>query len=214
MTPREFAHCLAAILVLFVVLAFYPIISANFLILPMLFVFSIITIFVAVISKKIVANYYDATVEHEIWMWERYGFKPHYRIKPAVPGGIIFPIFFSVMSLGFIKIMAFLTYEARGLKSRAARAHGLYSFVEMTDWHHALIGAGGIAGLLLLSVIAYFIPISGFETLSKIAVYYAFWNMIPFSKFDGAQIFFGSRPLYIFVGIITLIFTLYALFLI
>ena len=77
----------------------------------------------------------------------------------------------------------------------------------MTDWHNGLVGAGGILGILILGIIAYF---TGYETLFKISAYYAFANMIPFSKLDGTQIFFGSKVLYSILGVIVLIFLAYA----
>jgi Zn-dependent protease len=96
------------------------------------------------------------------------------------------------------------------MKVRAAKRFGFYSYSELTDFHNALIGAGGIIALLILSFISYF---PGFEYLSRIAAFYAFWNMIPISKLDGTQIFFGSRALWTALAIITIIFTAYALIL-
>jgi Zn-dependent protease len=78
----------------------------------------------------------------------------------------------------------------------------------MTDWHNALVGAAGIIAILLVAFISYWY--AGLETLSKFATFYAFSNMIPFSKLDGSQIFFGSRVLWATLSIITLIFTAYA----
>ena len=78
----------------------------------------------------------------------------------------------------------------------------------MTDWHNALVGSAGIIAILFLSFVVYWVPQLG--GLSKVAAFYAFSNLIPFSKLDGAQIFFGSRVLWATLSIITLIFTAYA----
>lgn len=176
-------------------------------------VFSIILIIFAVFSKKLMAYSLDAGVEHEIWKWARFGFIPHQRLKKPINAGIIFPLFFTIASLGLFKIMTFLTYETRALKARASKRFGEYSFSEMTDWHNALIGGAGIVGVLLLSVITYILP-GNFEYFAKIATYYAFFNILPISKLDGTQILFGSRVLYAALLTITFIFTLGALILV
>jgi hypothetical protein len=177
-----------------------------------MFFYSAIIILVAVISRKIVALHYDASVEHEIWQWQRYGYKEHMKLKNPVPMGIIFPLLFSVFTLGLLKITTFLTYETHALKRRAAKRVGYYSYTEMTEWHNAIIGATGIFAVLILAALAYILPFQGVEMLAALASYYAFWNLLPVSKLDGTQIFFGSRVLYIFLAIITLIFTAFSLF--
>tara|TARA_Y100000034_G_scaffold135972_1_gene210059 strand:+ start:3720 stop:4259 length:540 start_codon:yes stop_codon:yes gene_type:complete len=173
--------------------------------------FSIIILAVYIFSKKIMAHLLDSTVEHEIWFWQRFGFKKQHKLKTPVPAGIILPLFITVFSLGFAKFLTLMTFETRALKHRAARRFGFYSFAQMTDWHQALIGAAGILSLLILGAIAYFLPFSNLEFLAKISIYYAFWNLLPISKLDGTQIFFGSRILYAALAIITLIATAFAI---
>lgn len=210
MENSEIANILAAILLLFVVVSVSVILQGKITLLPMLFLFSIIIIFVHVFSKKLVAYSLDASVSHKIWHFQRFGLKPGHKFNKPIPFGLIVPLFFSVFSIGFFKLMTFLTYETSALKHRAAKRFGFYSYTEMTDFHNSLIGGAGIVALLLLSLIAY---LPGWETLSKLAAYYAFWNMIPFSDLDGTQIFFGNRILWAVLAVITLIFTLYGLFL-
>jgi len=152
----------------------------------------------------------DANVEHRIWHFQRYGFKPRAKFKKEMPFGVILPLAISIVTLGAAQLMTFLTYETRALKHRAAKRFGFYSYTEMTDSHNGLIGASGVVVLLLISFIAYF---PGWEYLSKMAAFYAFWNMAPFSNLDGTQIFFGNRTLWSVLGVIVLIFVLYALFL-
>jgi len=210
----EFYHILAAIIVLFVITSFQPLISSDYSSLVLLLAFSAAIILVAVFSKKIMADFLDASVEHKIWSTGRYWFRPHDRLNIEVPIGIIFPIFFSFFSIGYLKVMTLLTYETQALKRRVAKRHGFFSFTEMTGWHDALIGAAGIFSILLLAFIAYLLPIPALETLSKLAAYYAFFNMLPIGALDGYKILNGSRVLYTTLAIITLIFTAYALLLV
>lgn len=211
MKKTEVGHIIAAIILLTLVAGISDFFTKGLSSLPSYLGFSAIIILIAVLSKKIMANLLDSDVEHEIWQGDRFGFKPHHHFKTRLPYGILLPIIFSIFSLGSVKLMTLLTFEARALKYRASKRFGFYSYTEMTDWHTALIGTAGILGVLLLSFISYF---PGLELLSKLAAFYAFANMIPLSKLDGNQIFFGSRPLYATLAVVTIIFFLYALFLI
>ncbi len=208
MKEKEIIHILIGILVVAIVISISPAIGGNFKFLGTAIVFSGILIGVNISAKKFAAHLLDSDVEHEIWQWSRFGFKPSWRFKKTIPLGIILPLIISIYSLGIIKLLTPLTYETRALKRRAAKRFGAFSFTEMTDWHIALVGASGIVALLLVSFISYWY--SGLETLSKFAAFYAFSNMIPFSKLDGSQIFFGSKVLWATLAIITLIFTAYA----
>lgn len=207
---REFRHCLAAILILTLVFGFSFVLNSNWDNLAWAFVFATLIIAIHVYAKKLTAHLLDANVEHQLWTMENYGVMPHKKFKSPIPTGIILPIFFALFTLGNFKFCSLLTYEARALKIRAARRFGFYSYAEMTEFHNAIIGSASIVALLLLSAVAY---LSGFEMLAKFAVYYSFFNMIPFSDLDGTQIFFGSRTLYSALALVTLIFTAYAMIL-
>jgi Zn-dependent protease len=208
MAKNELPYILAAVLLMFVVSGLGFILSNNIEMVAQVFIFSIVVICVPVIARKAVAYSLDSSVEHRLWGVYQYGIKPDMHFKKEVPFGLIIPLIFSIISLGLVKIMTFITYETRALKHRAAKRFGYYSYTEMTDWHNGLIGAAGIISALLISLIAYF---PGWEYLSKMAAYYAFWNMLPLWDLDGTQIFFGNKIVYSILGIITLIFTAYAL---
>lgn len=209
MNAKELLNILAAIIVMTIVIGFKEILALDFNKLGLSLLISIIVIAVAVFFQKFAASQLDANVEHKIWGFSQYWVRPHWRLRSEAPAGIIVPIFLSVFSLGFLKFPSLLTYETSAKKIRAARRFGFHSFAEITEWHNGLIGAAGIVSVLILSIIAY---IPGFEALSKAAIFYAFANMIPFSKLNGTQIMFGSRVLYITLTLITLIFFSYAIF--
>ena len=209
MDNEEITSIIIAIITLAVIINFKEILLLDFQNLPFAFLFAFILIAVNILGKKIMARKLDAGVNHKIWHFQQFGFKEAERLKSPAPFGIIIPLIFSAVSLGKIKFMTVMTYETTALKRRAARRHGPFSFTEMTDWHNALIGAAGIIITLLLSLVVYFIP--GMEPLSRLAAFYAFFNMIPFSNLDGSKIFIGSRVLWYSLAIITLIFASYAL---
>jgi hypothetical protein len=206
MDTREVTHILLAIVVMAIVVSFTSLLKLQFTALGVAMLFSAIIIVVNVAAKKWAANSLDADAKHEIWIFSRFGFKLDQHTKKPVPFGVILPLALAAISLGTIKCFTLSTYQTSALTRRAAKRFGHYSFTEMTQWHHALIGAAGIVASLLLSFIAYFIP--GLEGLPKLAAFYAFWNMIPISSLDGTHIFFGSRVLYAALAILTIIITL------
>jgi len=215
MKYEELIHVLIAIVVLSLVIGFEAIVELNGSAFGIAILAAFLIIFVHVVAKILMAGSLDAGVEHSIWHWSRYGFKPNWHLKKEIPLGIIIPFLFTILSFGVLKVVTILTYETRALKRRAARRFGHYSFTEMTDWHNSLVGAAGIIGILLLSLLSFILSIwsTPFEFVSKMAAFYAFYNMIPFSKLDGTQIFFGSRVTWVVLAIITLIFASYSLFL-
>jgi Zn-dependent protease len=210
MKSQEFAHILAAILLFTVVGSVAFVISSDWTLIPQVLLFSAIIVFASIFAKKLAAYLLDSDVEHELWKFSRYGINPGSHFKKEIPAGIIFPLVISLFSLGWLKFSAFLTYEARALKKRAAKRFGFYSFSELTEWHNALIGAAGIVACFLISIIAYFSS-PGLEYLAKLSAFYALSNILPLPKLDGSQIFFGSRALYTTLAVIALIFAVYAL---
>lgn len=210
MDTKELVHVIVAMLLLFVASSVAIILRGDVYLLPALLLFSIIVILVHVFSKKLIAYHLDASVEHRIWEFKRFGFKPGMEFNKPIPLGLILPLLVTFMTAGIIKFTAILTYETSALKYRAAKRHGARSYTVMTDWHNAVIGAFGIFCVLALSFFAYF---PGWETLSKMAAYYAFWNMLPISKLDGTQIFFGNRTLWAILAMLSAIFTAFALLL-
>jgi Zn-dependent protease len=211
MGNSEFSHILAAIIILTIISGFTFVLQQQWQTLTIIFAFCVIIISVSILSKKITAHLLDADVEHEIWLMKNFGFKKSLQSKKPIPAGLIIPIILSLFSLGIIKFMAVLTYETRALKHRAAKRFGAYSYTEMTDWHNAIIGASGIIFILLLSLMTYLLPFQNIEILSKLAAFYAFVNILPISKLDGTQIFFGSRILWAVLFSISTIFTLLAI---
>ncbi len=211
MNPKEFPHILGAIIIYTLIASLFFMIRGQFDLIALAFLSCAVIITLNILAKKTMAHLLDADVEHETWLMERYGLRGNWKLKKPIPAGIIFPLFLSVFSIGLFKVPVFLTYETRALKHRAAKRHGFYSFTEITDWHNALIGAAGILSLLIISFIAYFLPIPNIEFFVKLSIYYAFWNLVPISKLDGTQIFFGSRILWYTLAIITAIFTAFVI---
>lgn len=207
MERQELTSIVAAVLIMFIVTGTYSILRGDSVLTLYSFLFSVIIVLVPIIVKKATAYSLDASVAHRTWHFQTFGVKPKQKLTKEQPFGLFVPLFFTLISLGAWKVMTLLSYETRALKQRAAKRFGAYSFTEMTDWHNGIIGASGVVSLLIVSILSYLI---GFEYLSQLSIYYAFWNLVPVSDLDGTQIFFGSRVLWTTLSIITLIFTFYA----
>jgi len=211
---KEWSHLLSVLVVLAFVGAF---VEFGFPSLPgflvMLIVFLVI-IFTHVFSKKLVSYHLSMEEESRVWSVKRYGFKKHHYFASEVPLGLVLPIFIFVITLGLVPWYGSLQSEVKPSKYKSVRRKNfqtLLSFTEVSEWDLALVSASGVAGVLVLSFFAYLI---GVPIISKVALHYAFFNMIPFGNLDGSRILFGSRPLYAVLGAITLIGLLYSFFLI
>jgi hypothetical protein len=208
MRRLEIVHLFVGLLVVFLVSSSYFLFNQEYIKIPEIAVFAFLVIIVSVYSKKFMAYLLDSNVEHRILFASRFGFKPNSKLKRDVPIGVLLPILISILSLGVVRFLSILSYESSSVRARASKRFGFYSFTEITEWHNALIGSAGIVGLMLLSIVAYFV---GYEDLSKLSVYYFISNLFPIAKSDGMQIFFGSRALYITLLAISLVFFVYAL---
>lgn len=203
MKREEIGAICIAIVILTGLIAFKDLLANNFLTLGISFLGATIIIVTNIAAKLVMARSFDADVEHQIWTWERYGFKPGYRLSKPVPLGIVISVVITLLSAGYVKWCTLLSYETTAHPGGKRKFAG-YSFTEMTDWHNAVVGASGIIATLLVSFIAYWIPPA--HMIAQAAAFYAFFNMIPFSRLDGAQIFFGSRVLWTALALITVLF--------
>lgn len=185
--------------------------GANSSIILLLFTLIImaITIIVNISAKKIAAYYYEAKIETKIWMWERYGIKRGQHFKTPIPAGILIPALISIISFGYFIWLTLLEFDVFATTARAAKKHGMYRFTDMTDIHIGLIAASGVVANLITAILGY---IAGFPEFSRLSIFYAFFSMIPFGNLDGTKIFFGSKNIWIGLGIIVLIFLSYVLF--
>lgn len=171
----------------------------------------LIIILANVLSKKAMAYYLDSEIEIKPWEIKRYGFKPNREFKRPFPAGIFLPIIISALTFGNLIWMASLIFDVKPKIYKAAKRHGIYSFSEMTENQIGIIAAAGILANLVLAIIGY---LAGFPVLTKLSIWYAFFNMFPVSDLDGNKIFFGNLVLWSFLASIVVIAVGYALLLV
>lgn len=208
MEKREFGTILLSICALTIIIFFKDALASNFGKIGLALIAATLIIAVNIFAKLIMARSFGAVVEHEFLMWERFGFKPGSKISRPIPGGIILSLIITLFTAGIVKWSTLLSYETTAHKGSTRKIAG-YVFTEMTDWHTAMIGAAGIIATLTLSFVTYWIP--SLHLIAQAAAYYAFFNMIPFSKIDGAQIFSGSQVLWTALAIISTLFAMIGL---
>jgi len=180
--------------------------SLNFLDILWIAIISTIILLVSVFCKKLTAKIIDITIEHKIWLFQRWWVGKSSHLKNPIPAGAIIPAILSLVSTGFITCFSFLQFESKALPAKAVKKYGVKRFSEIMEWDLCMIGFYGILGLLFLSTVTkifsmYFFE-SNFMLLSKYSLYYALWNLLPISSLDGAKMFFGSSRLYIFTLIL------------
>lgn len=214
-TKKEIASFVIILVLFAFLLSFINKGSSSFIISEKAFlgglVIAAIILGLNLLAKKLVAYYYECEIEQGIWFFQRYGIYERSYFKDKIPIGLLLPIAVVFFTLGAVKMLVMTQFEISAARQRAAKRHGLYRFSELTEFHIGVVAASGIAILLVSAVLAY---IFGFGEYAKYAIYFSVWNMIPFSNLDGTKLFFGSRILYILLGVITLIFLFYALFLV
>ena len=166
-------------------------------------VWAAIIILVSVIAKKIAAPVYSLKIEHKAWGWKRWGWYERSEFKKPIPLGIILPFFLSVLSLGIIKPLTLLQFDAENLiQRRALRKRGTYRYSEVNESDIAFTAAWGFWALILLAIIGFFLKQ---PEITKYSIYYGIWNLLPISNLDGTKLFFGSLINWILLVIVYVI---------
>ena len=174
------------------------------------FISFLIIILINIIVKKAVAYHLEANAEIGFWQWYRYGFKKGSHFKKPIPMAWL-PLVITFITQGAVWWLAILKTDITPRTERVSKKHGLYRFSKMTEWHIAVLITFGIVINLIAAVIGY---IAGFESFSRLNIYFAFWSLIPVSELDGSKLLFGSKALWFAMFIITTIFMIWGIIII
>lgn len=162
------------------------------------FLISFPIILTSVFIKKLAAKHFSVDIQFQIWEFQRYGLYTRSYFKKPIPIGLILPFFLTIMSLGIIKPFAFLQFKSKPSKTRILKKRGAHRRGEVNESDLAFISAWGLWGLIILAIIGSLI---NFPDLTKYAVYFGIWNLLPISNLDGAKLFFGSLINWILLAI-------------
>jgi hypothetical protein len=158
----------------------------------------LIIIFINVLAKKIIGFYFETEVKTKFWTWYQFGLRKDMHFKNPIPM-LWLPLLLTLFTKGNLLWLTILEFDIKAKAERVSKRHGIYRFTQVTEWHMAWIAIWGLIANLILAIIGYTL---GFELLAKLSIYYIAWNTIPLSRFDGAKIFYASKPLW------TIIFTI------
>lgn len=167
----------------------------------------IIILAASMIPKYWTAHIIDANLKFKAWSLQRFWISRWAHFKKPMPIGIILPFFMGFLSGGGIKMMTLLQFNATASPRRVVKKYGVRRYSGIMEWDDAMISFYGFIGVLILSLVAnYFTSaVFPFKELAKYSLYYAIWNIIPFSQLDGSRLFYGSKPLFVFTFLIILI---------
>ena len=164
------------------------------------FIFSFFIILVFVIAQKSVANILGIDMKYKLWTFRQFWIKWHYRLNWDFPIWIVLPLLLSIISGGFLKWTAFLVFVTKTTAKKAAK-----KFSEIKEFDLALIASSGIFAVLVLSLILKLFTLDDF---ASIAVWFSFLNCLPIGNMNGTKILFGSKILWIFITVLTIVILL------
>lgn len=165
-----------------------------------------ISIFIHDFAHDLMAKKYGFISEYRVWGIKRFGFMSQSFPKTinlfgrqvtiqSFPLGIVIALAVMLLSNGKAFFSAVSSY---GLVIKKTHRLGR-QFIEVTDFEEAKIAvAGPIACILLVVVLKMFNGSGAFDEMILINSWMAFWDMIPLPGLDGAKVFYGSKPLYVF----------------
>jgi len=158
------------------------------------FFYILIIFLVYTITQKIAAYYFDVKAETKLWTEKRFWFAEKSYLRLGVPIGFILAFIFPLLSSGYFKWLALTETDLSVKKSRVARKHYFYSYTELTEWNVSLICGSAIFALFVLSIIGYIFSgyLPSLKIFSKLCIYFALFNLIPFGNLDGNKILGGS----------------------
>lgn len=193
---KELTTIILTILILSISYSFFS--ELNFE--KILFFFSIV-LTTKIIIKKSFANYLNIKLKIKVWSIYQIGFKEKSHLKKELPM-LWLPFVLIYITKGVILWYPILTTKEEKKIQRHTKKRGLYRFSEVTEWEKAQIVFISIISLLFLGLISHLFNL---VPLSKISINLALWTLLPLSNLDGSKLLFGSKKLWIFSLIITII---------
>lgn len=164
----------------------------------------IIVVLTSIIAKKIIGNVYSIKIEHSVWKFRRYWWHLRSYLKKPFPIGIVLPFFLSLFSLGIIKPLTILQFDAENIpEKRILKARGRIRKMEINEFDLSITASAGFYSLLLLSIIG---MIFKYPELAKYSVYYGAWNLVPWGGLDGTKVFFWNAFHWFLLAIFYILF--------
>jgi len=159
---------------------------------------ALVIISMNIAAKKLVAHKKGCEAETDLWTFKRFWFYEKAHFPFSIPAWFILPLLTIWLSAGKLWWLAILTFEAKPTYSRIRER-----WTDLTEFDIALIAAAGVYANIILAII---LKACGLSQLAILCAWFAFFNIIPLGKLDGAKIFFGGddgRLLWLFTAALT-----------
>ena len=170
----------------------------------------ILILLINIITKKITGFYLGTNVEIKIWDIKKIFYNKQSK-KEKLKAGVIIPLIISLLSAGYLTWLSDLVFDVKSKAYRTSKKYGEHAFSEITEYHIALIAGIAIIVNLFFGFIGYLINLPAQMNFVKLSIFFSFCSVIPISNLDGSKIFFGSKGLWTFLFLVTLIGVLYIL---
>lgn len=161
-----------------------------------IFIPALIFFLVNYFSKLIAAKIKGFDIKSRFLKIERYWFAEWGKFPVALPAWLIFPLLFSLLSYGVIKLFTFLGFEYKERIERVIRKR------EYREKDIAIISAIGLASCYLLTLIFHAL---GLYQYALIGIWFTLTNSLPFGSIDGGKIFIFSWIIWASIFIFLLI---------
>jgi len=171
------------------------------------FLWIIVGVMTALILKefamKLAAKKYGCTTEFGIWQIKRIWFSKGAEFKKfGIPLGILLGLYLSLISLGKIYFAAISLTTVEGNRTKRVGKQ----FTRLTEFEESFILFTGAMTCLILALIFNLLtPYFNFGIFVTINKWLALLAFLPVPNLDGFRIFIGSRSLYVFGLIATII---------
>jgi len=148
-------------------------------------------------GAKLSASLLDCSIETHLWTAKQFWIGPRSKFKKPFPFWLFIPLILVWLSFGFIKWLGIITFEIIPLPSRIKMR-----WKELTEWHVALIAAGSLALNIIAAIIS---KVLGFDSFAAFNLMFVLFSLPPIGSLDGGKIFFGSRLLWIFMVVLSVV---------
>lgn len=155
-------------------------------------IFSLI-ILANLLVKKVSAYYLEVRTKMSVWDWQQYWFAERHKFPRPIPIGIVLPIIISLYSYGLVRWLGVLETNFEAKITKAARKRKAWSYPGLRELDVALICFAGF----VINIILAFIFIGFSPEVSKLALAYTLFNLIPLGKLDGMRLAMSNRALYL-----------------
>lgn len=149
---------------------------------------------------KISASLLDCSAETKLWGIKQLSLSKKSHFRKPFPIWLFIPLAAVWLSLGVIKWIGIVVFDVSPLASRVR-----FRWRELTEWHIALIAAGAAFANIVVAIVA---KVLGFDAFAFYNMVFVFFSLIPIGQLDGTKMFFGSKMLWVFMIMFSLIMLL------